>query len=167
MLKKIGFIFSKIEYLFLALAMLSTTLLLFVNVILRYVFSSAIFWTEETLRYLIVWITFIGAATCIIKGSHISLDILIIFLPKKYHKIIHSAVNAICLIFSILFFWYSLKLTLTAREFGQISATIGNFPMYIVYSCMPLGSFLMICRFGYNLLGEIFPLISHNEKSLN
>lgn len=163
MLKKIGFIFLKIEYLFLALAMLSTTLLLFVNVVLRYVFSSAIFWTEETLRYLIVWITFIGAATCIIKGSHISLDTLTIFLPKKYHKIIHFTVNAICLIFSILIFWYSLKLTLTAREFNQTSATIGNFPMYIVYSCMPLGSFLMICRFGYNLFVEIVPLISSNK----
>jgi len=162
-LKKIGFLFSKIEYLFLALVMLSTTLLLFVNVVLRYVFSSAIFWTEETLRYLIVWITFIGAATCIIKNSHISLDILTIFLPEKYHKIMYFAVNVICLIFSILIFWYSLKLTLAAREFGQISATIGNFPMYIVYSCMPLGSFLMICRFGYNLIREIFPPISSNK----
>jgi len=143
--------------------MLSTTLLLFVNVVLRYVFSSAIFWTEETLRYLIIWITFIGAATCIIKNSHISLDFLTIFLPEKYHKIMYFAVNVICLIFSMLIFWYSLKLTLTAKEFGQISATIGNFPMYIVYSCMPLGSSLMICRFGYNLLREIFPRISSNK----
>jgi C4-dicarboxylate transporter DctQ subunit len=149
-LRKMGLVLNKVEYLFLAIAMLSTTLLLFVNVILRYFFNSAIFWTEEVLRYLIVWITFVGAATCITKGSHISLDTILVFLPENQRKILRLGVNMVGVFFSVLILWYSLQLTLAVKATNQLSATIGGFPMYIVYSCMPLGSLLAACRFAQN-----------------
>jgi C4-dicarboxylate transporter DctQ subunit len=145
-------IFAKIEYVFLAGAMLSTTLLLFINVMLRYVFGSAIFWAEEVLRYLIVWITFIGAATCILKGGHISLDTILIFLQEKHQRFVQIGVYAVGVLFSALLLRYSLTFTLRIKAMGQLSATIGGFPMYIVYSCIPLGSFLMMCRFGQRVI---------------
>lgn len=145
---------SNIEYWFLALAMLFTTFLLFTNVVLRYVFNSAIFWAEEVLRYLIVWITFIGMATCVAKGSHISLDTIMMVLPENKKRLVRLGVNIVGVIFSLLIFWYSLQLTLTVKATNQLSATIGGFPMYIVYSCMPLGSFLAACRFAQGVFKE-------------
>jgi hypothetical protein len=44
------------ESLFVGAALAFTSLLLFVNVILRYVFLSSIHWAEEATLYLMVWI---------------------------------------------------------------------------------------------------------------
>ena len=62
---------ERLEKFFLGGCMLFTTLLLFVNVMLRYFFHSGIFWVEETLRYLMVWIIFIGIVSCVRDDSHI------------------------------------------------------------------------------------------------
>lgn len=137
---------DNIEYGFLSLCMLATTFLLFTNVILRYFFGSAIFWAEEALRYLIVWITFIGAAICVKTGAHISLDTITSLLPRrsKPYFLLFSSLAGI--IFSLILFKLSLNFVLQVKATGQVSSTIGGLPMYIVYSCMPLGLFLIAVR---------------------
>lgn len=139
-------VFDNIEYAFLSFCMIATTLLLFTNVILRYFFQSAIFWAEEALRYLIVWITFIGAATCVKEGAHISLDTILTIMPGKAKYWFGIISNLICLIFSFILFKFSLSFVWQVKTAQQVSSTIGGLPMYIVYSCMPVGLFLIAVR---------------------
>ncbi len=135
-----------VERWFLASCMLLATLLLFTNVTLRYFFQSSIFWAEEMLRYLIVWITFIGAATCVKEDSHIGIDVLANFLSAKKQVVLKIFLNIIGLIFSSFFLYVSINLITRIKGSGQVSATIGNVPMYIVYSCFPIGFFLYVIR---------------------
>lgn len=130
---------QKVEYAFLAACMLGTTGLLFANVLLRYIFHSAIFWAEEVLRYLIVWTTFIGAAVCVREKSHITLDTLVAALPTGARKAASVAGALVTTGAALYLMVISGGFALKMRATGQVSATIGNFPMYIVYSCMPLG----------------------------
>ena len=51
------------------LLLLGSTLLLFVNVFLRYVFHSSTTWAEEAIRYAIIWVTFIGSAEVLMSES--------------------------------------------------------------------------------------------------
>ena len=51
---------ERAEEFFCASAILLTTVVLFVNVVLRYGFSASTSWAEELIRYLMIWITFIG-----------------------------------------------------------------------------------------------------------
>lgn len=129
----------KVEYAFLAACMLGTTGLLFVNVVLRYFFHSAIFWAEEVLRYLIVWTTFIGAAVCVREKSHITLDTLVAALPAGARKAASVAGALVTAGAALYLMVISAGFAMKMRSTGQVSATIGNFPMYIVYSCMPIG----------------------------
>ncbi|RYD06992.1 hypothetical protein N752_01485 [Desulforamulus aquiferis] len=61
--------------------LLSATLLLFINVILRYVFTSSTTWAEEAIRYAIVWVTFFGASLCARNKMHVGIDIFIQMAP--------------------------------------------------------------------------------------
>ena len=58
-------------------------LLLFVNVVLRYVFLLPIYWAEELVRYLMVWMIFIGASQVTLWGGHVAVDIVPRVLSKK------------------------------------------------------------------------------------
>ncbi len=59
------------------------SLLVFLNVVLRYGFSSGIPFSVEVSRVLLVWIIFLGASVALAKGAHISVDALVARLPQK------------------------------------------------------------------------------------
>ena len=132
-------ILNRIEYYSLAILMIGTTVLLFTNVMLRYFFHSALFWAEETLRYCIVWITFIGTATCVKENSHISLDVLHSLLPASKKKYLILFVHSFVLVSVLILGIVSVGFVLKIKSTGQVSSTIGGFPMYIIYSAIPIG----------------------------
>ncbi|MFZ4288216.1 TRAP transporter small permease [Variovorax sp. HJSM1_2] len=52
-------------------------LMVFGNVVLRYVFSSGITFSEEVSRFLFVWITFLGAVLVFAQGGHIAMGTVV------------------------------------------------------------------------------------------
>lgn len=139
-------ILNRIDFYVLAILMLVTTCLLFTNVMLRYFFHSALFWAEETLRYCIVWITFIGTATCVKENSHISLDVLYSILPDAKKKYLILFVQFFVFISTVVLGVVSVRFVISIKTSGQVSSTIGGFPMYIIYSAIPIGFFLTFIR---------------------
>lgn len=148
-------ILDKVEKCFLAVLILLTTILLFINVMLRYFFDSAIFWVEETLRYCIVWTTFIGAASCVKEGNHISIDLLGQMLPLKGKRILRIILQICGMIFSAVFLKLSIDFVLQTKATTQVSATIDNLPMYVVYLCFPIGFVLYFIRSAEALVNLI------------
>ena len=153
-MRVLGF-FSRVEYVFLSACMLACTFLLFANVVLRYFFQSGIFWAEEALRYLMIWIAFIGAATCVRQRTHVSLDIVINLLPASRRPVFSLLLDLVGAVFSLFLFKYSLDFVIHARETHQVSSTMGGTPMYLIYSCLPVGLFLIAASSVTNLFKGI------------
>ena len=63
-------------------------LLVFVNVVGRFVFRMGITESEEIARILFVWLTYLGAILCFKTNSHVLVDILISFLHGVTRKIV-------------------------------------------------------------------------------
>jgi TRAP-type transport system small permease protein len=57
--------------------------LVFGNVVLRYVFNSGISICEEASRMLFVWMTFVGAVVAVAEGTHLGMDSVIQRLPRR------------------------------------------------------------------------------------
>ncbi len=55
----------------------------FIQVIWRYFLEWPLSWSEELVRYLFVWITFLGAGVATAEGMHIEIDVLSTILAKK------------------------------------------------------------------------------------
>src|SRR5262245_17311104 len=51
--------------------------LVFGNVVLRYVFNSGITMSEELSRWLLVWLTFLGAIVALREHAHLGIDMLV------------------------------------------------------------------------------------------
>ena len=59
------------------------TALGFVQVVCRYFLEFPLYWSEELIRYLFVWTTFLGAGVATARGLHIEIDILSTIVGKK------------------------------------------------------------------------------------
>ncbi|MEF7614359.1 TRAP transporter small permease [Aquincola sp. MAHUQ-54] len=70
----------------IAAALAVMVVLVFGNVVLRYVFNSGIAVSEEVSRWLFVWLCFMGALVALKEGGHLGTDMLVARLPVAGKK---------------------------------------------------------------------------------
>jgi C4-dicarboxylate transporter, DctQ subunit len=121
------------------------SLLLFVNVVLRYWFLSPISWAEELTLYIMVWIVFVGSSVAIRTRGHIAIDLLPMALSPPGRRRLAMLVGLVTLAFLVVFFYYSGQHTLRVRSIDQVTPVM-QAPMWLAYLAMPAGSALMILR---------------------
>ncbi len=71
----------------IALLLAAMVVLVFGNVVLRYVFNSGITVSEEISRWLFVWMTFLGAIVALKEHGHLGTDMLVGRLGNKGKKL--------------------------------------------------------------------------------
>jgi TRAP-type transport system small permease protein len=69
--------YCKLLELLLVLLLLAMVVMVFGNVVLRYVFNSGITFSEELSRWAFVWMTFLGAIVALRDNGHLGTDMLI------------------------------------------------------------------------------------------
>lgn len=136
-------IFNKTEEAFVGITIMTVTFFLFINIILRFFFSAGISWTEEFIRYAIIWITFIGASICFRRGIHVGIDVLIDYLPGKSKKTLSMIINLLAIVFMIFLIKYGFDLVLFSKGTGQLSPAL-QVPMFWVYLAIPIGALLSL-----------------------
>jgi TRAP-type transport system small permease protein len=62
--------------------------IVFVNVVARYVFNSSIVESEELARYFFVWASLLGAVFALAEGGHIGVDMVVKKLPRGVQKVV-------------------------------------------------------------------------------
>jgi C4-dicarboxylate transporter DctQ subunit len=144
------------ETTFVGGALAFASLLLFVNVVLRYWFLAPISWAEELTLYIMVWIVFVGSSVAIRTRGHIAIDLLpLVLSPAGRHRLA-LAIALVILVFLAVFFYYSGGHTLRVRSSGQVTPVM-QAPMWLAYLAMPAGSalmFLRICQLVWRLVRE-------------
>ena len=132
------------------------TIVIFFQVIFRYVLHASIPWSEELSRYCMIYTAFIGVGAGIKAGSHTGVDAFVSFMPAKLKKIFMFMEKFLVLIISVVFFIFSLQLVIQLFENGQKSATL-FIPIAFAYISMPLGFLGGIIRSIQNLIKFINP----------
>ena len=87
-------------------------IMVFSNVVLRYVFNSGITATEELSRFLFLWLIFIGAIVAMKESAHLGVDTLIARLPRSGKIACVLLSNALMLWCCYLFFVGSWRQTI-------------------------------------------------------
>ena len=113
------------------------------QVISRYVFSSPSSWTEELARFLLIWISLLGAAYAFRSGMHLALDII----PRKLTARPACWLKNFTIVLIVVFAVSVLvvgggSLVQLTWELKQYSAVLG-LPMAYVYSVIPVSGILI------------------------
>lgn len=122
------------------------------QVLSRYVFHTSLSHTEELVRYLFVWTTFLGAAAAGYRKKHISIAGALRFLPERVFAIIRFAGGIGAVIFMVVLVVYGLQVVLLQFRTHQTTAALG-YPMWIIGLAVPLCSALLVIRLLMNALG--------------
>ena len=119
----------------------------FTTVVFRYLLHSSIFWGDEFLRYLSIWLVFLGAALATRHRALITVDIFTQPLSHRLRESIAAAVAAVSTLFLLALGYFSLDLV--RGSVGTVSASMG-IPMEHMYLVFPVGLGLM----AVNMLRE-------------
>ncbi|MGE0802769.1 MAG: TRAP transporter small permease [Lautropia sp.] len=86
----------------LAFLLLGMVVMVFGNVVLRYLFNSNIVVSEELSRYFFIWLTFVGAVLAIYEGTHLGVDNLVRKLSRRGRIVCLGASEAMILVVGVL-----------------------------------------------------------------
>lgn len=118
-------------------------IVVFLQFFSRYVLNDSAAWTEEIARYLLMWVTFIGAAIVTRRGTHIGVEVLGQMLPEGGKRTLAFLIDCMTVGFIGLLCWFSILIT----ERMQIQRmTVIEWSMGIVYAGIAFGCFLMLFR---------------------
>ena len=145
---------SRLEEFFVGAGLLAITVVVFINVLTRYLLNYSFSWAEELTRYLMVAVAFIGAAICSRRGIHLGIDFFFSMLPDKIRKIVAILISGVGAAFTFVLTLLSIQLIENLVETGQRSAAM-NVPMTFVYASIPIGCGLMALHF---IIGAFFHL---------
>lgn len=155
--------FSFLEKYITATALITFTIVIFCNVVGRYVFRNSITWAEELSRYLNILLVFFALSAGIKWDSHIGVDVVqTLLVPKRFHKWMDLIRFTITLAFCIITAWLGLALALKIGQMKQTSPAM-QIPMALPYMALPVGLFMASVR----CLIRILKLFLDPPKAVN
>jgi C4-dicarboxylate transporter, DctQ subunit len=128
-----------------------------VQVVGRYFFPEhAISYAEEVIVYLIVWGVMIISSQLVRTDGHVRPDLVLRLVPPAGQRWMEAFNCVVALAFCIGMFWYGWEIVDTSLLLDERSATDLGFPMWIYYSALPAGGFLMGVRYIIRLYRYLF-----------
>lgn len=122
------------------------------------VFFTALTWSEELSRYLLVWSSIIGAACVYRRAGHINVSIIQDLMPPVGKKIMKVIVHILCGVFFALMIYYGF--IYMGKMANQLSPAM-RLPMSIMYASIPVGGILLL----YQAVDAILALLFDKEET--
>ena len=136
------------------------TFLMFVSisyqVIGRYVTKSSIAWTEETSRYCMIWLAFLGSSTLVRNWENSSVTFLVQRLPAKAQKYTSVAHIVIMLAFMLTIFIISCQ-EVPKYSLREISPAL-RISMFVPKSSILFGSGIISFQLLWKLVDSLLAM---------
>ncbi len=111
------------------------TVILFVQVVLRYVFAESLFWAEEAARYSMVWLIFLGSVIAAWQGAHTRIGFFVDKLPPAPRRYVEAGVSLLCALTAGVIAWYGI----TVINVAMLSKSPAmRLPLGYVFSAAPI-----------------------------
>ena len=116
-------------------------LVVFLQVIFRYVLNLPLFWTEEFARYCLVWASLLGAAVAMKRGQHLAVTICMDRMPPGAYRVLSVVARFSVIVILAVILVGGIQLVLVTR--AQISPAL-RVPMSLPYLAVPVGAAIML-----------------------
>lgn len=127
-------------------------LLVFHEVIVRYLLDKPTLYSVEISEYLLLLVAFMAAGWVLQEDKHVSMQTFVNLMPAKVKQGLALLTSIIVLLFCVVLIWEGMKASVLAYKGGYHSSSLLNVPMWIPYAIIPIGSLLlalqMLVRIG-------------------
>ncbi len=132
----------------IGLSILSLTALACMQVLLRYVFGSSLFWVEEVSVMALIWMAWTGACLLWLKGEHIAVDLLTANLRPAARRRLADFSDLLVAVGAVAVAVASLD---TLRAFAGIELGTLTLDATVKYYPIPVGAFTLALAALFNL----------------
>lgn len=117
------------------------TLIVFFGVILRYGFNYPLGWTDEAAKICFTWIVFFGGVIGVRRGIHISINVVVKYLPLAPRKVLNVVGDLSIGFLLVVIIYYGIRLSaMTSR----ITTPILEISLVFIYGAAPVAALLML-----------------------
>jgi TRAP-type C4-dicarboxylate transport system permease small subunit len=127
------------------------------QVIERNVLASGIFWADELLQHIVLWLGFLGASLATREHRHLSIDVLSHVLPVRLQVWLELLVNIVAFVLCMLLVQAAWGLVRSEYTAGTM-LTFGV-PAWLAQSIIPLGFGAITLRFALRLMETLARLL--------
>jgi TRAP-type C4-dicarboxylate transport system permease small subunit len=133
------------------------TILISANVFVRFVPIVSLHWFDEIIELLYAYLVFYGAAALWISHEHFGVGEWIEkrISDQRMRYLYRLIIELLVLCFAVIFFYYSLRLTILARDVTNVFAI----PKRVLYSCLPVSGAIMILYSIRNIVVEMMSIL--------
>jgi len=117
-------------------------ILVFSNVMLRYVFKRPIHWGDEIMTYLMILVAFLGFGYNLFNNRHVRMTALVERLSSKAKNIVRLITSIIALVYFSFLMFAGIKLAMGSFETGYFSEDTG----------LPIGPWQVLMCIGIGVL---------------
>ena len=162
---------NRIEEVVLCSLLVGMTLLVFIEVVLRFGFNSGLLWAEEVTLYIAAWFVLFGASYGIKVGAHIGVDAFVKLLPESPRRYAGILAVLMSLFYCGLFLYggwiYLSKMKMIGIEMEDLPV-----PKWMAMSILFIGSVLLATRLSQLLWSMLtgkqlgFHVVDEAQESL-
>ena len=132
--KNLSFVLNNLEDLVAAFFISITTILVVINIVLRYVFNSGLVWSEEVATGCFVWSVFIGAVAVFKHRGHVGVDIIVKRMPQGMQKAIGLITDVILV--ALNGYMSYLSVIYISKSYTKMTPVLGISSVYISSSVL-------------------------------
>jgi TRAP-type C4-dicarboxylate transport system permease small subunit len=128
----------------LLIILISMIMLAGTQIFLRNFFDYSLFWGDEMLRLMVLWLTVAGGLAASRMDKHISIAVLDRFLPASVQLVTKIILDLFTASICALFTWHSVRFVMGSYEFGD--TLMKNTPAWMLQVILPIGFGLIAYR---------------------
>ena len=128
----------------LLIILIGMVLLAGTQIFLRNFFDTGLFWGDEMLRLMVLWLTVAGGLAASRMDKHISIEVLDRFLPVGAQLVVKIIIDLFTAFICALIAWHSARFVMSSYEFGD--TLMKNTPAWTMQIILPVGFGLMAYR---------------------
>lgn len=144
-MKLLKLIDDKFEMAICVTLMSIMSVLLFVQVIMRYVVGQSLSWSEELARYIFIWLIYLGISYGAKIMKHIKIEAALAAFPERLRPYVVILGDIIFLCFALYICYAGHNMVVRQMRLGQTSPAMGM-PMWILYAAPMVGFGLTAIR---------------------
>ncbi|MGQ9646519.1 MAG: TRAP transporter small permease [Thermodesulfobacteriota bacterium] len=116
------------------------TVIVFLQVLFRYVLNHPLAWSEELGSFAFVWMALLGASIGLKRNEHPRLDLIVNLFPSKTQRLIAGFYSLAILFLLAVLFIYGVSLTVSMKS--QLTAAL-QYSVSFVYAVLPISAGIM------------------------
>ncbi len=132
--------------------MAAMAVLVFTNVVSRYVLNYSLIWVEELTRYLMVWVGFLGAGLVLRLGAHIAVEAFQDLLPPRAARTLRVGIVVLLGITFAAMTWLGMRYAAFAWD---QETPVMNWNTGAIYLAIPIGSTLLLIHLFFIARGYV------------